>query len=58
MIRVDQAEVIFKVDDYSEAAATRRPVINISPNEIYRVQQLIAKNLRAVVSSSRSHELH
>ena len=38
------AELYFGLDEYAEASGTQRPVIYISPNEVYAVHQLLQTN--------------
>ena len=52
MIHVPDAEVHFRVDDYSDATSARSPVIYISPNDIYATHSLIHDNLDIIVRSS------
>ena len=49
MIHVPDAEVHFRVDDYSDATSARSPVIYISPNDIYATHSLIHDNLDIIV---------
>ncbi|WFC97455.1 iqgap- protein [Malassezia yamatoensis] len=44
-------ELHFGVDEYTDAASAHRPIIYISPNEIYAVHQLLCNNLASLVTS-------
>lgn len=48
VIDVEDAETHFHADEFSEAAAVRRPKINIAPNEIYSLHGIIAEHLDTV----------
>ncbi|GAA5946128.1 hypothetical protein JCM3775_004155 [Rhodotorula graminis] len=48
VIHVDDAETHFHADEFSEAAAVRRPKINITPNEIYALHSILAEHLDTV----------
>ncbi|KAK4704775.1 Ras GTPase-activating-like protein IQGAP2/3, partial [Phenoliferia sp. Uapishka_3] len=45
VIDVQDAEVFFRADEYLDATAARRPVIYISPNDIYATHSIISDNL-------------
>jgi len=49
VINVKDAEDHFRADDYVNAAAERRPVIYISPNDIYSTHSIISDNLDVIV---------
>lgn len=49
MINVPDAEVHFHADEYLDATSARRPVIYISPNDIYATHSVIADNLDLIV---------
>ncbi|SCV68238.1 BQ2448_359 [Microbotryum intermedium] len=48
VIHVEDAEVHFHSDAYVDAVATHRPIIYISPNDIYSTHSIIAENLDVV----------
>ncbi|GAA5964914.1 hypothetical protein JCM21900_000018 [Sporobolomyces salmonicolor] len=48
VINVEDAETHFRADEYVDAAAARRPVIYISPNDIYATHSIIADNLAVI----------
>ncbi|GAA5901502.1 Iqg1p [Sporobolomyces salmoneus] len=48
VINVKDAEDHFRADDYVNAAAERRPVIYISPNDIYSTHSIISDNLDVI----------
>ena len=52
MINVKDAEDHFRADEYVNAAAERRPVIYISPNDIYSTHSIISDNLDIIVRIS------
>jgi Ras GTPase-activating-like protein IQGAP2/3 len=52
VIHVEDAEVHFRADEYIDAAAARRPVIYISPNDIYSTHNVIADNIEVIVRRS------
>ena len=45
-------ELHFGVDEYTDAADAHKPLIYISPNEIYAVHQLLCNNLASLVEST------
>lgn len=49
MIHVQDAEDFFRADEYLDATAARRPVIYISPNDIYSTHSIISDNLDVIV---------
>ncbi|GAA5951462.1 hypothetical protein JCM3765_005942 [Sporobolomyces pararoseus] len=48
VINVKDAEDHFRADEYVNAAAERRPVIYISPNDIYSTHSIISDNLDVI----------
>ncbi|GAA5904612.1 hypothetical protein JCM5296_005248 [Sporobolomyces johnsonii] len=48
VVNVEDAETHFRADEYVDAAAARRPVIYISPNDIYATHSIIADNLEVI----------
>ncbi|BGP20177.1 iqgap-related protein [Rhodosporidiobolus nylandii] len=48
VINVQDAETHFHADEYVDAAAARRPVIYISPNDMYSTHTIIAENLDVI----------
>ncbi|KAM0752532.1 hypothetical protein T439DRAFT_287203 [Meredithblackwellia eburnea MCA 4105] len=48
VIDVADAEVHFHADEYLDATSTRRPVIYISPNDIYSTHSVISANIDLV----------
>ncbi|GAA6016992.1 hypothetical protein JCM11491_006122 [Sporobolomyces phaffii] len=48
VINVKDAEEHFRADEYVNAAAERRPVIYISPNDIYSTHSIISDNLDVI----------
>jgi Ras GTPase-activating-like protein IQGAP2/3 len=55
VIDVSDAEIHFHADEYIDAAAARRPVIYISPTDIYAMHGIITANMDSVVSPASSH---
>ncbi|BGP43492.1 iqgap-related protein [Rhodotorula kratochvilovae] len=53
VVHVEDAETHFHADEFSEAAAVRRPKINITPNEIYQLHSIIAENLDTVAPEAQ-----
>ncbi|KAI3614662.1 hypothetical protein CBS9595_003933 [Malassezia furfur] len=45
-------ELHFGVDEYTDAASVHKPLIYISPNEIYAVHQLLCNNLASLVEGT------
>lgn len=59
VIHVEDAETHFRADEYVDAAASRRPVIYISPNDIYATHSILVETLDVIVRSHRSsHRSH
>ncbi|GAA5865578.1 hypothetical protein JCM8547_007655 [Rhodosporidiobolus lusitaniae] len=48
VINVEDAETHFRADEYVDAAAARRPVIYISPNDIYSTHSVFAENIDVI----------
>ncbi|GAA5905227.1 hypothetical protein JCM6882_003721 [Rhodosporidiobolus microsporus] len=48
LIHVEDAETHFRADEYTDAAASRQPVIYISPNDIYSTHSVLASNLAII----------
>lgn len=50
VIDVEDAEIHFAVDEYLDHTVSTKPVIYISPNEIYLTHSLIMQDLDLIVS--------
>lgn len=48
VINVENAETHFRADEYIDAAAARRPVIYISPNDIYSTHSVLAEHIDVI----------
>lgn len=48
----EDPELEFGTDDYTDAASSHKPLIYISPNEIYAVHQLLCNNLSNLATSA------
>ncbi|GAA6039162.1 hypothetical protein JCM8097_000443 [Rhodosporidiobolus ruineniae] len=48
VINVEDAETHFRADEYVDAAAARRPVIYISPNDIYSTHSVLAEHIEVI----------
>ncbi|KAL8293711.1 hypothetical protein RQP46_000412 [Phenoliferia psychrophenolica] len=53
VIHVQDAEDYFRADEYLDATAARRPVIYISPNDIYSTHSIISDNLDLVAPEAQ-----
>lgn len=49
VIHVEDAEDHFRTDEFLDATASRRPVIYISPNDIYSTHSIIADHVDVIV---------
>ncbi|BGP03561.1 iqgap-related protein [Rhodotorula toruloides] len=48
LIHIEDAETYFRADEYVDAAASRRPVIYISPNDIYATHSILVETLDVI----------
>ncbi|GEM11050.1 ras GTPase-activating protein [Rhodotorula toruloides] len=48
LIHIEDAETFFRADEYVDAAASRRPVIYISPNDIYATHSILVETLDVI----------
>lgn len=54
VIHIEDAETYFRADEYVDAAASRRPVIYISPNDIYATHSILVETLDVIVRTFSS----
>ncbi|GAA5820880.1 hypothetical protein JCM11251_001859 [Rhodosporidiobolus azoricus] len=57
LIHVEDAETHFRADEYTDAAASRQPVIYISPNDIYSTHSVLAQNL-SIIAPEEDDPVH